>query len=109
MNGRAEPSLSVVVVVYDMARELPRTLRSLRADYQHGMQADDYEVIVVDNGSPTPLDPAVLSGFPGRLRAIRVERASPSPERAANQGLALSDGDLVGVMIDRALPAFHGL
>ena len=38
-------TLSVVVVAYDMARELPRTLRSLAPDYQRGIAADDYEVV----------------------------------------------------------------
>jgi hypothetical protein len=39
-----------VLVVHDMARELPRTLRSLGPGYQRGLVVDDYEVIVVDNG-----------------------------------------------------------
>ena len=43
--------LSVVVVAHDMSRELPRTVRSLAPDYQRGVKADDYEVIVIDNGS----------------------------------------------------------
>ena len=58
------PSLSVVVVAYDMARELPRTLRSLAPDYQQGIAADDYEVVVVDNGSPTPRTSAPRSHAP---------------------------------------------
>ena len=37
-------ALSVVVVAYDMARELPRTLRSLAPGYQRGIAADEYEV-----------------------------------------------------------------
>ncbi|MET0884236.1 MAG: glycosyltransferase family A protein, partial [Acidimicrobiales bacterium] len=57
MTGGERP-LSVVVVTYDMERELPRTLRSLSADLQVGIEASDYEVIVVDNGSPRPVDPA---------------------------------------------------
>ena len=48
-------SLSVVVVAYDMARELPRTLRSLSTPYQRDLESADYEVVVVDNGSPEPL------------------------------------------------------
>ena len=51
-----EPRLavSVVVVVYNMPREAPRTLHSLSASYQRHIDADDYEVIVVDNGSNPP-------------------------------------------------------
>lgn len=99
---RARPTLSVVVVAYDMARELPRTLRSLSPGHQRGIGADDYEVIVVDNGSPTPVDPALAEGFDGHLRLERLDPAPPSPARAANHGIALADGDLVGLIVDGA-------
>ncbi len=105
MTGSAdprEPSLSVVVVVYDMARELPRTLRSLSPPYQQGIGADDYEVIVVDNGSPQPVDEDVLRAFPGHLRTIRLDPAPPSPTVAANQGLGRAEGELIALMIDGA-------
>jgi hypothetical protein len=62
-----------------MARELPRTLRSLAPGYQRGIEPDEYEVIVVDNGSPAPLDAAMLDAFPGVLRHTRVEPAPPYP------------------------------
>lgn len=103
------PSLSVVVVAYDMARELPRTLRTLAPGYQQGIAAGDYEVVVVDNGSPTPIDPAVLASFPGRLRATRIDPAPPSPARAANVGADMADGDLVGLLVDGARMASPGL
>ena len=38
-----------------MTREAPRTLRSLSPGYQQGIHPDDYEVIVVENGSSAPL------------------------------------------------------
>jgi hypothetical protein len=116
--GWAEPAvrsdnmtpLSIVVVAYDMARELPRTLRSLAPGYQREIRADDYEVVVVDNGSPRPIDPAALEGFPtSRLRVTRLEPAPSSPARAANIGLDLAGGDLVGLLIDGARLASPGL
>ena len=106
---RELPTLSVVVVAYDMARELPRTLRSLSPGLQHGLAADDYEVIVVDNGSPRPVDPALVAGFEGRLRVERIDPAPPSPARAANHGLGLAGGDLVGLIVDGARLASPGL
>ena len=42
------PVLSVVVVVFDMVREAPRTLRTLSPACQADIGAGDYEVIVVD-------------------------------------------------------------
>lgn len=99
----------MVVVAYDMARELPRTLRSLSPAHQVGLDADDYEVIVVDNGSPEPVDPASLADFGGHLRLERIEDAPPSPARAANHGLRLAAGDLIGLVVDGARLASPGL
>jgi hypothetical protein len=103
------PALSVVVVVHGMARELPRTLYTLGPDYQRGVDAEDYEIVVVDNGSPDPVDDAVLGNFSGRLRATRVEPAPPSPARAANLGLDMAEGEIVGLIIDGARMASPGL
>jgi len=92
-----------------MARELPRTLRSLAPGYQRGIDADDYEIIVVDNGSPEPLDPALLDAFPGTLRSVRVDPAPPTPARAANLGIEMASAELVGLLIDGARIASPGL
>jgi glycosyltransferase involved in cell wall biosynthesis len=109
-DSHREPRLSVVVVAYDMERELPRTLRSLAPGYQRHIDAADYEVIVVDNGSPRPLDDRrLIEGFPGRLRIERVEQAPPSPAHAANLGIALALGELVGLLVDGARMASPGL
>jgi hypothetical protein len=102
------PSISVVVVGYDMARELPRTLRTLAPDYQC-VDRDEYEVVVVDNGSPQPLDGSMLAAFPGRLRVERIDPAPRSPARAANLGLELATGELVGLIVDGARMASPGL
>lgn len=92
-----------------MARELPRTLRSLSPKHQLEIAADDYEVIVVDNGSPTPVDRSLIERFGGCIRLERVDPAPPSPVRAANLGLALARGDCVGLVIDGARIASPGL
>lgn len=98
-----------MVVVYDMARELPRTLRSLDPAYQRGIAAEDYEVIVVDNGSPEPLAPGLAASFGGRLRTARVDAAPHYPAPAANLGLELAEGDFVGLLVDGARMASPGL
>jgi hypothetical protein len=51
-----KPALSVIAVFHNMAREAPRTLFTLSAQYQRGFYPDDYEVIVVDAGSSAPLE-----------------------------------------------------
>jgi hypothetical protein len=101
--------LSVALVVYDMARELPRTLASLSPGYQRDINAEEYEVIVVDNGSPDPLDDGALARFPGRLRTTRLEPAPPSPAHAANIGLDMAEGEVLGLIIDGARMASPGL
>jgi hypothetical protein len=111
-GGPTRPALSVVVVAFDMARELPRTLRTLSPGYQRGVEPGDYEVVVVDNGSPTPVDPAVLDPLHTtgvRARCERLDPAPPSPARAANLGVERASGDLVGLLIDGARMASPGL
>lgn len=101
--------LSVVVVTYDMARELPRTLATLDPRHQRGIDVDAYEVLVIDNGSPTPVDPAVFDCFTGSIRSVRIDPASPSPSAAANRGIAEARGALIGLIIDGARMASPGL
>ena len=104
-----KPDVSVVVVVYNMAREAPRTLHSLSAAYQRHIDPDDYEVIVVDNGSNPPFDPKVIEGLSGNFRLIRIDHASPSPAQAVNRGIAEARGEVIGVMIDGARMVTPGL
>lgn len=103
------PSLSVVVVAYEMRRELPRTIRSLSPAMQRDVDAGDYELVVVDNGSSRPPDRAACEAFGARLRWLRIEGASPSPAAAVNRGLAEARAPLVGVIVDGARIASPGL
>lgn len=102
-------ALSVVVVAFRQQRELPRTLRSLAQPYQRGMDRCDYELIVVDNGSPSPLAPCIPSDLGVPVRAVRVEDAPVSPAHAANVGLRAAAGEVVGLVIDGARMASPGL
>ncbi|WP_296603983.1 glycosyltransferase family 2 protein [Nocardioides sp.] len=93
---------SVVVVSYDMARELPRTLHTLSPANQRDIDPDDYEVVVVDNGSPDDTYLNALADMFPRLTIHRMTDAAPSPVAAVNRGLKLARGDLIGVFIDGA-------
>lgn len=103
------PLLSVVIIAYNMAREIPRTLRSLSLAMQRGISAQDYEVILVDNGSTAPFDEAECRQWLPNLRILRVTPATPSPVAAVNRGLAVARGDLIGVWIDGARLASPGI
>ena len=106
---RHAPDVSVIVIVYNMAREAPRTLLSLSAAYQRNIDARRYEVIVVDNGSTPPFDLHALEKLDGNFRLIRIDDAKPSPAQAINRGLAEARGKLIGVMIDGARIASPGV
>jgi len=106
---RADLGLSVVVVVFNIPREAPRTLRSLSVAYQRGIRADDYEVIVVDNGSTPAVARADVEAFGPNFRLIRMELSRPSPAAAINRGLAEARGRVIGVVIDGARLATPGL
>ncbi|MEE4145290.1 MAG: glycosyltransferase [Halieaceae bacterium] len=94
--------LSIILVSYDMAREIPRTLQGLARDYQHGARDLEYEVILVDNGSPTPLDEASWRGTDVPVRVIRLDNASPSPAQAINIAAGEASGELLCLMVDGA-------
>ncbi|WP_442755653.1 glycosyltransferase family 2 protein [Methylocystis sp. JAN1] len=108
-NEQSAPTLSVVVIVYNMEREAPRTLFTLSAAYQKNIRPENYEVIIVDNGSSPPFDPGVLQELEGNFRLIRMRDASVSPVRAINKGISEARGNLVGVMIDGARMASPGM
>jgi hypothetical protein len=102
-------AMSVVVVGYDMAREIPRTVQTLSAAMQHGIAQADYEILLVDNGSNVPFDEQLCRRLAPNLRVIRVPAPGPSPVRAINVGLAQARGELIGVCIDGARMASPGL
>ncbi|MER8922447.1 class I SAM-dependent methyltransferase [Mesorhizobium sp. M0802] len=101
--------VSVVVVAYDIARELPRTLLSLASRYQQRVTTDDYEVIVVDNGSSPAVGGSLVAEYGPNFRLLRIDDASPSPAAAVNLGIKEARGDKIGVMIDGARMATPGL
>ncbi|MFI5511730.1 glycosyltransferase [Mycobacterium sp. NPDC051804] len=101
--------LSVVVIAFNMERELPRTLHSLSPVLQRDLVGDDYEIIVIDNGSAEPVDVGRYRQWGGNICVHRMTNAAVSPAAAINAGLALAQGELIGVMIDGARAASPGL
>ena len=107
--GGHGPKVTIVIAAYNMSREIVRTIRSLSPEMQRGVDADDYELIVVDNGSEEPIDRDACARFGARLRWIDVERPTPSPGPALNLGIARAQAPLVGAMVDGARLASPGM
>ena len=82
-NPITNPKLSVIVVVFNMCREAPRTLATLKSTYQ-GLNSSLYEVIVVENGSSEPLGPEIVQAIDPSFRYITFPADSPSPAAAIN-------------------------
>jgi cephalosporin hydroxylase len=103
--GFGRPDLSVVMVVHNMRREAPRSLRSLTRRYQQGLDGRRYEVIVVENGSDPDqrLGSELVESFGGPFHYSDMgEDATPSPVGALNRGLDESKGRAVALMVDGA-------
>ncbi len=84
-------------------------MRSLSPEYQRDIDADTYEVIVVDNGSPEPLADDLFSSFGARIRSTRIDSAPASPAHAANVGISMAAGSTIGLIVDGARIASPGL
>lgn len=102
VHTSAGPSLSVVVIFHDMQREAERTLYTLSASYQRGMDESPYEVIVIDNGSSRPLDEFAVTSKGSNFRYVKYETDSASPASAINHGVRMASADIVSVCIDGA-------
>jgi glycosyltransferase involved in cell wall biosynthesis len=100
--SRRRPDLSIVIASFGMARELPRTVLSLSRGHQRGIDALDYEIVVVDNGSPDAVDRVAIESIGPNVRVVRFEGLGVSPAKAVNRAVASSSGRNVGVVLDGA-------
>ncbi len=102
-ENNSVPVISVVVAGFVMERELPRTLTSLSDTYQQRMDNLPYEVLLVDNGSPTLPDLDKLKACCPQLSKVLMRREpSASPVAGLNYAISLARASIIGVMIDGA-------
>ncbi len=95
--------LSAVVVCYEMPRPIENTLRSLLPPYQRDLAVEDYEIILVDNGSRQPLEERLQKLSPNlRYHYLSPNECSANPAVALNFGVRQSRSSVVGLMIDGA-------
>jgi len=91
--------LSVVVPTFGRAERVRKLLE--RIDRQT-LAPETFEVILVDDGSPVPIDVSDVAR-PYSLRVLRQENAGPAAAR--NRGVAQARAPLVLFLNDDALPA----
>lgn len=94
--------LSIVIVLFDMPSQALNTLYSLGCDYQRNVQAEDFEVIVVENRSANTLPESQVRELPPNFRYFLRDEAGISPAAAVNFGLQQCSGEMLGLFIDGA-------
>ncbi len=101
MNAQNEPRFSIVIPTYNRPERLAECLESLtHLDYP----CDRFEVIVVDDGSPTPLQP-IAAEFEGRLPLRYLRQENTGPAGARNAGAAAARGEYLAFTDDDCRPA----
>lgn len=103
------PKVSVIVIAYRMSRQLENTLRSLMADYQHGVTASDYEVIVMENSSVDNLSTAQVKSLPENFHYTLREETATTPVYAVNEAFSLCRAPFICLMVDGARMASPGI
>jgi glycosyltransferase involved in cell wall biosynthesis len=98
----ATPKVSVIVIAYRMSAQLENTLLSLTADYQRGVTANDYEVIVMENSSGDNLCGEKVAELPENFRYILRDESAVTPVYAVNEAFALCRAPFICLMIDGA-------
>lgn len=94
------PAISVVIPTYDRPRRLAACLEALaRQEPPEG----GFEVIVVDDGSPTPVA-SVAGPFRDRLDVDVVRQENAGPAAARNVGAARARGALIAFTDDDCQP-----
>lgn len=94
------PRVSIIVATFSRPHQLARCLSALSLlDYP----TDSFEVIVVDDGSPMPLDHALKSfASDAPIRLIRQSNAGPAAAR--NRGAMDAQGEYLAITDDDCIP-----
>lgn len=90
------PASAIIVPSFNRPAQLTECLKSLMKQ-----DDDDMEVIVVDDGSPTPLAP-ICEAFGARVRCIRQENCGPAIAR--NTGVAATQAEFIAFTDDDCRP-----
>ena len=109
IDHKPSPKVSIIIVCYNMSREVPRTVISYLPPYQRGIGPEDIEIIVLENGSSRPIPEDVRATWPNCVRYIDIPDPQPSPAAALNFGVEMARAPIVCPVIDGARMASPGL
>ncbi|MCA9323338.1 MAG: glycosyltransferase [Planctomycetes bacterium] len=85
----APPRISIIVPAYGSRATIVQLVESLKAQTAN---PNEFEVVIVDDGSPQPLAPAIGDcNPPFRVRLIRQDNAGPATAR--NRAIAVARAD----------------
>lgn len=98
--GKKQILFSIIIPTYSRPMQLSGCLQSLT---QHDYPRDRFEVIVVDDGSETPLERAVAP-FRNRLDLILLRQLNAGPATARNTGAANAIGKYLAFTDDDCTP-----
>ena len=96
-----QPFFSVIIPTYSRPAELPACLEALA---RQQFPTDSFEVIVVDDGSPSPPD-ATVQKFQNRLAVTLVTAGHGGPAAARNHGAQRATGRFFAFTDDDCRPA----
>ncbi|MEC4819722.1 MAG: glycosyltransferase [Scytonema sp. PMC 1069.18] len=96
-----QPLFSIIIPTYNRPERLTACLESLtRLDYP----LQNFEVIVVDDGSKTPLEP-VVARFHNQLHLTLIKQTNAGPASARNTGAKEARGKYLAFTDDDCAPA----
>ena len=101
MLADAEPAMDFVSVIVPVYNDAERIRGCLRALAEQSYPRDDYEVIVVDNGS-TDHTPDVVREY---AVSLVVENEVPGSYAARNAGIAMAKGTILALTDSDCIPA----
>jgi GT2 family glycosyltransferase len=97
---RTEPTFSVIIPTYQRPALLARCLEALALS---STVREDYEVIVVDDSSPLPLE-EIVAPFGERMTVRLLRQANAGPAAARNTGAAEARGEFLAFTDDDCIP-----
>jgi glycosyltransferase involved in cell wall biosynthesis len=94
------PTFSVIIPTYNRPRHVNGCLRALA---QQDYPRQQFEVIVVDDGSPEPLD-EVVDPYRSRLTVTLLRQTNAGPAAARNMGASVARGEYLAFTDDDCRP-----